>query len=163
MTDADAELTHDQKAIHFETWQHIHEVQKLLHLMQTLLGERALEHDSGKIFHPEEFAVFAEYTPLLKDVEYGSDEYKSSLERMGSAIQHHQRNNRHHPEMFENGIDDMNLVDLVEMFCDWKAATLRSKNGNIRKSIDIQQDRFGMSDQLVKIFKNTIDLLYQEI
>lgn len=41
------------------------------------------------------------------------------------------------------------------MFFDWKAAGERHKDGNILKSIEINKDRFGMSEQLVDIFKNT--------
>jgi len=74
---------------------------------------------------------------------------------MGSAVKHHQENNSHHPEAHEEGIDGMNLIDIVEMLCDWKAATLRTKNGDIQKSLEIQKERFGISDQLYNILKNT--------
>ena len=53
----------------------------------------------------------------------------------------------------------MNLIDIVEMFADWKAATLRHSNGSILKSIDINISRFNMSPQLVNIFKNTVEYL----
>lgn len=153
------QLTHDQKAIHFETWEHIYNVQKLIALMQSELSKRALEHDQSKIYSEEECATFAEYTPKLKHIEYGSDEYRQCMEEMGPAIKHHQQNNRHHPEAHANGVDDMNLVDMLEMLCDWKAATMRTKNGDIRKSIEIQQERFGLSDQLVRLLENTVPLL----
>lgn len=153
------ELTHDQKAIHFETWQHIYEVQKLLHAMQVELGRRALEHDQSKIFHGDECATFAEYTPKLKHIEYGSDEYRQCMQEMGQAIRHHQTNNRHHPEAHDGGVSGMNLLDVLEMLCDWKAATLRTKNGDIRRSLEIQRERFGLSEQLVAIMANTIPLL----
>ena len=45
------------------------------------------------------------------------------------AIDHHYANNRHHPEHWPNGINDMTLMDLIEMLADWKAATARNKNG----------------------------------
>jgi hypothetical protein len=54
-------------------------------------------------------------------------------------------------------IEYMDLVDLLEMLCDWHAATERNKNGNIRKSIEHNTTRYGMSEQLAKIFQNTID------
>ena len=65
----------------------------------------------------------------------------------------------HHPECHKNGINDMNLLDLIEMFCDWKAASERHNDGNIRKSIEINGKRFNMSDQLVKIFENSVEIL----
>lgn len=49
----------------------------------------------------------------------------------------------------------MNLVDIIEMFCDWKAASERQLNGNILKSIETNQDRFGYSRDLGKIMENT--------
>jgi hypothetical protein len=42
------------------------------------------------------------------------------------------------------------------MFCDWKAATQRMHDGNIRKSLEINKERFEMSEQLYKIFENTV-------
>ena len=50
----------------------------------------------------------------------------------------------------------MTLVDLVEMFCDWKAATQRMHDGNIRKSLEVNRKRFNISDQLTRIFENTV-------
>lgn len=151
-------LTYNEKAVHFETWEHIHEVRKLLNAVQVELGFRALEHDQTKIYSEIESKTFAEFTPRLKDMEYGSVEYKASMVEMGPAIQHHQKNNSHHPEAHEGGISGMNLLDVIEMVCDWKAATKRTKNGDIYKSIDIQKERFGLSEQLVAIMKNTARL-----
>lgn len=59
----------------------------------------------------------------------------------------------HKPEL---GISGMSLLDLVEMLCDWKAATLRHNDGDIRKSIEINQKRFGYSDELKRILLNTL-------
>lgn len=56
-------------------------------------------------------------------------------------------------------IRGMTLMDLVEMICDWKAATERHDDGDIRKSIELNQGRFGYSDELKQIFLNTIDHL----
>ena len=53
----------------------------------------------------------------------------------------------------------MNLVDLIEMICDWKAASERHADGDIYKSIEINQKRFGYSDELKQILKNTIEIL----
>lgn len=51
----------------------------------------------------------------------------------------------------------MTLVDIVEMFFDWWASSERHKNGDIKESIEENKERFGLSDQLVKIFNNTVD------
>ena len=47
------------------------------------------------------------------------------------------------------------LIDVIEMFCDWKASVLRHKDGDIMKSININQKRFKFSDELRQIFINT--------
>jgi hypothetical protein len=44
------------------------------------------------------------------------------------------------------------------MFCDWKAATMRHNDGDIRKSIEINKKRFKMSEDLAQIFRNTVEL-----
>lgn len=53
----------------------------------------------------------------------------------------------------------MSLLDLIEMICDWKAATLRHNDGDIPRSIEINQERFGYSDELKQIFLNTLPLI----
>lgn len=78
---------------------------------------------------------------------------------MKPALDHHYAKNRHHCEHMADGINDMNLIDVIEMFCDWKAATLRHNDGNLRKSIEHNAKRFGMQSQLVKIFENTVDIV----
>lgn len=56
----------------------------------------------------------------------------------------------------DRGILGMSLLDLTEMLCDWKAATMRHNDGDIRKSIEINQKRFGYSDELKQILLNTL-------
>jgi hypothetical protein len=64
--------------------------------------------------------------------------------------------NDHHPQHYENGVDGMDLMALVEMFADWTASSERTKDGSIIKSIHGNKDRFCLSDQLVSIFLNTV-------
>jgi len=49
----------------------------------------------------------------------------------------------------------MDLFDIIELLMDWKASSERHDDGNIYKSLEINKDRFQMSDQLIQIFKNT--------
>lgn len=117
--------------------------------------DRALVHDLSKTETPE-VEVFDKVTPLLKALTYGTPEYSASLASMGPALQHHYFVNRHHPEHFDaEGINGMTLVDLIEMLADWKAATLRMQDGNLARSLTIQKQRFGISDQLMDILRNT--------
>ena len=141
-----------------DTLKHIETVKGLLNTVKQELWRRAVIHDASKLIDPEK-EIFDEYTPKLKDSTYGSQEYNDFLIGMGEALEHHYEENRHHPEHFENGIRDMNLIDIIEMFCDWKAATLRHADGDIRKSIIHNKERFGYSDELEAIFNNTVDFL----
>lgn len=138
-----------------ETQQHKNQVNVLISNIVKELIDRGVNHDNSKLEEPE-VGIFAEYTSKLATCTYGSDEYKQYLQEMTPALTHHYQNNRHHPEHFENGIKDMDLVDLIELICDWKAATMRHNDGNIHTSIDLNQARFGYSDELKQIFKNSL-------
>jgi hypothetical protein len=135
---------------------HSQRIGELMVQLVTEALERSACHDGSKTESPE-VEVFDEFTPKLKTSTYGSDEYKGYLEAMGEGLKHHYSVNRHHPEHFPNGVNDMTLVDLVEMLADWKAATERHDDGDIAKSLEIQRDRFGLSEQLVSIFRNTAE------
>jgi len=142
----------------FETKKHIRLVRDILHKIVINLIERGGEHDSSKLVEPE-LSIFLKYTPKLRKVTYGSDEYKLFLKGMKPALDHHYRVNRHHPEHFKDGIDGMNLLDLLEMFVDWYAATKRHEDGDIRNSIKINTERFNISEQLVNILNNTVEVM----
>lgn len=121
------------------------------------LVERSTQHDLSKT-QPPELEIFNEFTPKLKDSTYGSEEYKGFLVAMGEGLKHHYQANRHHPEHFgERGINGMTLVDLVEMLCDWKAATERHADGDLARSLEIQQKRFGISNQMLEVLRNTAE------
>ena len=137
-----------------ETIKHIEKVREVVRVFISKLVTRAIDHDKLKLESPE-VEIFAEFTPKLAETTYGSEEYMQFLEEMKPALQHHYANYRHHPEHFEKGINDMNLVDLVEMFCDWKASSMRHNDGNLLKSIDVNATRFNMTSQLKQIFINT--------
>lgn len=139
-----------------DTQKHSDRVRELFTPVINELVERGMNHDLSKM-QPPEVEIFDEFTPKLKESTYGSDEYKGFLKEMGVGLEHHYKNNRHHPEFFPNGINDMTLIDLIEMLCDWKAATERHANGSLEKSFEIQTERFGISPQLLQILKNTAD------
>jgi hypothetical protein len=142
----------------FKTLRHIETVRNYINEVIKGLISRQELHDQSKLHEPE-LSIFHEYTPKLREISYGSEEYKKCMCEMKTAIDHHQKCNRHHPEYFSNGILGMTLIDIVEMLCDWKAATLRHQDGNIYKSLEINAKRFGYSEELHCILKNTIDWL----
>ncbi|WP_218014785.1 DUF5662 family protein [Bacillus sp. Marseille-P3800] len=152
-----SEITYTKEECIRETKEHIAQVREFMMMFAQELIHRALAHDQSKLENPE-LDIFTEYTPKLKESTYGSDEYKSFLLEMQGALKHHYAKNSHHPEHYESGIRGMDLADLVEMICDWKAATMRHNDGDILKSIDINKERFNYSDDLAAIFKSTVKL-----
>lgn len=138
-----------------ETRAHQRRVANLLMEMAKALLDRAMVHDNSKL-GPAEKPAFDEATPRLKTLTYGTPEYKASLDSIRPALTHHNAMNSHHPEHHEGGIDGMDLLDLVEMLCDWKAATERHADGDIRKSLEHNKGRFKIGKQLASILGNTI-------
>lgn len=155
--------TLSDKAIlgNMEVLKHIQLVRHYLWMTIQELDRRAQEHDRSKLDHPET-ETFGEFTPQLENAEYLSEEYERLLKKVEPALEHHYAKNRHHPQHFPNGVNDMTLCDLQEMLCDWKAATQRVKNGNIRMSIEKNAKRFGLSPQLAQIMQNTVREMFQE-
>lgn len=137
-----------------DTMRHSRRVDQLLLQVVTALQERLTRHDLSKMEPPEK-AVFDRVTPLLKASTYGSDAYKQSLADMGEVLVHHYAENRHHPEHYAEGIAGMTLVDVIEMLADWKAATERHDDGSLARSLDIQEERFGIEPQLMAVLRNT--------
>ena len=140
-----------------ETIKHIDRVRHYLRIITDRLTTRGVMHDKTKLESPE-VELFTEFTPKLAETQYGSEEYKTFLAELKPALDHHYANSRHHPEHFNKGILDMNLIDIVEMLCDWKAASERQQGGNLLKSIEQNAQRFGYDDQIKQIFINTAKL-----
>lgn len=138
-----------------QTIQHIVMVCTFLAEITKEFNKRAREHDLSKLESPEA-EIFEEFTPKLAGSTYGSEEYKGFLVEMHVALDNHYKLNRHHPEHFEDGVDGMTLIDLMEMIADWKAATLRHNDGDILRSIEINTKRFKLSPQLAQILRNTV-------
>lgn len=154
-------MTNNEKALR-NTLAHIEMVSRLLMSAQLELMRRQVTHDRSKLKSPE-WEMFARLTEKLQELTYGSPEYEQNRqEMMLEALKHHYNHNRHHPEFFKDGINGMNLFDLLEMLIDWVAATKRHADGDIIKSIGINRDRFGISDQLTQIFLNTIPWIEDE-
>ena len=143
-----------------DTYQHIDLVRQRLGLVVRELIRRGEKHDQSKLRSPEREGYDA-LAEKLYGVPYGSEEYFAALRipELKAAVNHHVKNNRHHPEAHAEGVRGMNLVDVVEMFCDWHAASKRPSDGDIRAGIEINQQRFGFSDELKQIMLNTLPLI----
>jgi len=148
-----------------DTHEHIANVRGLLLGVAKDLLIRAHRHDRSKLVSPE-VEVFDRVTPQLAGSTYGSDEYKGFLSDMGEGLRHHYETNDHHPEHFvagapgeREGIAAMNLLQLTEMLCDWIAATRRHKDGDIRRSIEQNAERFGYGEEIKRLLLNTYPAL----
>ncbi len=121
-----------------DTIAHIVMVRLFTDKLIALLKLQVNNHDMSKL-QPPERVYFEKYTPLLRDSIFGSLQYKKFLKDMKPALDHHYSVSRHHPQHYKRGIKDMNLVDLIEMICDWKASNLRHKTGDIYNSLESEK------------------------
>lgn len=146
-----------------ETREHIQRVRFFVYQAMENLDKRAIRHDASKLVEPE-LSAFDIATPKLAELEYGSEEYKQSLRDLGPALQHHFEHNDHHPEHFErDGVRGMSLMALIEMLCDWRAASERVKQrtddpekvSSFESGLLHNKERFGISDDLYDILLNT--------
>jgi hypothetical protein len=177
--DAPSETPYDSRG---DTVTHIQTVRRYVRRIIEDLDARAAHHDASKLKDPEKEA-WDRGTPELSKVKYGTQEYRDSFTRLRltEAVNHHYRKNDHHPEfhaswtrnddadghppywVYDNEqvasgacIARMDLAQLTEMLCDWKAAGERMQDGgNIYKSIDHNVERFGLTEQLADILRNT--------
>lgn len=143
-----------EKFFYEETAKHIRNVQLIMNSMIKELLSRSRLHDCSK-YDEMELEAFTEITPELAKSLYGSDEYKENLKKIKPALEQHYKVNPHHPEHYPQGIQGMNLLDLMEMLADWIAATTRNPNGDIVDSIEKNKQRFQYSEELESILKNT--------
>lgn len=138
-----------------DTLAHIRKVQGRLQEICSALTIRAAHHDASKLEEPEK-AGFDALTFKLANLTYGTDEYRAALDEGKPTIKHHYAVNDHHPEHWPNGINDMSLLSILEMLCDWKAASERTKQGSIEASLAHNKVRFGIDDQLAQVLENTV-------
>jgi hypothetical protein len=145
---------------------HKRRVAGYMQIVANELFRRAATHDNSK-FSPEEFEAYDQAFPQFKKYAFGSLEMNAVYESIKPALQHHFQENDHHPEYYEfeadgiHGIDGMNLISLIEMVCDWLAASHRSQTG-IKQGLEISKKKYHIDDQLFGIIKNTVDALLTE-
>jgi hypothetical protein len=133
---------------------HIRRVQQLLNECVRRLLERADVHDESKLKEPEKSA-FDRVVPRLKAATFGSDAYRAALADLGPALSHHYEANSHHPEHYVDGINGMDLFDVLEMLMDWRAAC--EGHGSHCLSFTHLVDRFHIEPQFAAVLVNTIE------
>lgn len=137
----------------------------IMHVRQNIakvvedLFDRSGRHDASKLVEPEAES-FARIEVERTGVVYGTPEYTAMMASVQPAIDHHYANNDHHPEHFPNGINDMNLMQITEMLCDWKAASMRGQQRPFLEGMtNVSKERFGIDDQLFAVLVNTVKAL----
>ena len=143
-----------------ETLLQIKRLNELLNKAAVELLDRAIVHDKSKLEQPEK-DLYDKLTPLLKKASSNSDEYKDLSKQYKIAIDHHYKNNRHHPEHYKNGVNDMTLFDIIEMAMDWLVDVGDSPN-DIFKLLKENKEKYNLSDQLGSILKNTYKKMNNE-
>lgn len=118
------------------------------------LFRRAAVHDNSK-FSPEEFESYDQAFPNFKKYAFGTEEMQAVYDSIRPALQHHFQANDHHVEHFEHGIDDMSLVQLIEMLCDWLAASERSKVAFV-DGLAVNKKKYFIDDQTYDVLINTV-------
>jgi hypothetical protein len=119
------------------------------------LVDRCVRHDLSKT-EEQELSTYNEFIPRLREATYGTQEYDQLVAAMGEGLRHHYSHNRHHPQHFPDGVNDMTLIDLMELLADWVAATERRPDGgDLAGSMEINRIRSGISDQLWRVLDNT--------
>jgi len=136
-----------------DTLAHIHRVRDHLDSFAAVMLERGRVHDASKL-GPEEKPAFDAVFPRLVGVPYGSKEFEALVAEARPALAHHYAANSHHPEHYPEGIAGMDLFDLVEMFCDWKASAERNPADGVKLEYNVRQ--FDISPQLAAILANTL-------
>ena len=134
---------------------HVNEVRSTLENLARILNYRGRYHDLSK-FRDKEWSIFSKVLDNKKSAEYGTPEYEEIKRELAPALEHHYKENRHHPEHFANGVTDMDLIDLLEMLADWKSATNRHQKDSMLKNIDFNCKRYHIEGQLKSILENTI-------
>lgn len=131
--------------------QHKSRVAFFLREIARRLEKRADIHDDSK-FSLGEFEGFSRLDNARK-YEYGSSEYEAIVHD-NNAAQLHVSRNQHHPEYWPGGVDDMNMIDIIEMLCDWEVARqMRDTEENIDKTWQVRKKRFDLSENQLKFLR----------
>lgn len=139
-----------------DTLMHIRRVNELVNQSAINLINRAINHDYTKLQEPEK-SGFDMLTPEFRKIPYGSPEYYERINHpdIKFAIEHHHKVHSHHTEHHKHGIEDMTLMDMIEMLCDWKAATERNPTGVFSEHLAINIKRFNVPDSLARVLRRT--------
>lgn len=118
-----------------------------------MLDEALGHHYQHNRHHPEYF----DFYPENNEIEYMLEKLENhdDLEKVYDVIEKISYE-------YQAQVNNMNLIDLIEMVCDWISATKKHADGDIHESIRINTERFNLSPQVVNIIRNTVNYLDNE-
>ena len=135
------------------TLEHISRVKSKMEFFASVLAARGANHDNSKLTEPEHSGWLAmDREPRYP---YGSKEYYDKMHRYKEVLEHHYSVNSHHPEHFKDPSLQMDLVDLIEMLCDWFSYSDNISWLEGYNSINSQCARFGLNDTIRHLLLNT--------
>ena len=144
--------------------------EKMVKCAKRLL-DKGMAHDASK-FSEIEKRTYTE--PVWKlnhnNVEYGSEKYNRLVAQMDEGWEHHIAENDHHPQWFEKfgsqTLDDpikaMDMFALIEMLCDWIAASRRN-NSRACDAMRFLKKKYPLDSQIECILNNTLDLIENKL
>lgn len=135
------------------TLEHINRVKSKMEFFASVLAARGANHDNSKLTEPEYSGWLAmDQEPRYP---YGSKKYYDKMRRYKEVLEHHYSINSHHPEHFEDPSIQMDLVDLIEMLCDWFSYSNDISWLEGYDTINSQCTRFGLNDTIRHLLLNT--------
>lgn len=135
---------------------HQNTVKKWLSHFSSILQSRVLIHDRSKLKEPElSLWKKMDEEPMYP---YGSKEYSDKLKRHHHVFELHWKNpdNRHHPEHFTDPTAEMDLIDMVEMLCDWLGYKETLSYAEASKLVEQQCKRFNFPEEFRSLLLNTL-------
>lgn len=141
-----------------DAYKHKFNIEYVYHkLFEPMISERIETHDESKLCDPE-LACYNKWIPELRKVTVDDPKYAEIKQMMRKdGLEHHFQVNRHHPEHFEHGIADMNLVDFVEHILDCYAASMESDTP-FEVAMPSIMERNGYPKEIQSIVMNTAKL-----
>lgn len=141
---------------------HRDNIQTALSRIVNEIEERGLRHDLSK-FKEDEAEGFVRINKTARNCEYGSEEYENTMVKEkgeDGCITKHFSRNRHHVE-FHDSAHDMTFIDIIEMVCDWWAAsktygtnTLQKKLPELKEQGDFSEPQLWLIDEVVEMLND---------
>ncbi len=115
--------------------EHLRRIQNKLNKAGNELIYRGEVHDQDKTENKTVNKAYEEHFAKLKEIEFGTEQYKQyELDHFNKAHEIHAQN-RHHFYSHRNNIDDINLLDMIEAIVDISESSKQYGNGDYIESM----------------------------